>query len=146
MKRYPLLIGAAASTLAAGSAALFLANASAVPAPAPGFGFIATHQRPIAGRLFVGVVVVNRDPARAAIRRVRCDAQVGNRRLRAQQRQYFAPPNRDAADIACSWRIPAGARGEKLRLWKYRFGRRVGVLGTSGFVARSNTFSWLVER
>lgn len=146
MKRYPLLIGAAASILAAGSAALFLTKASAVPGPAPGFGFIATHHRPIAGRLFVGVVVVNRDPARAAIRRVQCDAQVGGRRLRGRQRRYFAPPYRDAADIACSWRIPADARGQKLRLWKYRFGRRVGVLGTSGFVARSIPFSWLVER
>src|ERR1700751_6235875 len=115
MKRYVMLIGAAASIIAVGAGSLFLAKASAVPGPAPGYGFIATHSRPIAGRLFTGVVVVNRDPSRAAIRRVRCDAQVGKQRLRGRQRRYFARPYEDAADIACSWRIPAGARGEKLR-------------------------------
>jgi hypothetical protein len=146
MKRYATLIGLAVSIIAAGAASLFLAKASAGPGPAIGFGFIASHQRPMAGQLFIGVVVVNRDPTRAAIRRVRCDAQVGNRRLRGRQRQYFAPPYKDAADVACSWRIPANARGEKLRLWKYRFGRRVGVLATSGVVADSRIFSWLVKR
>jgi hypothetical protein len=145
MKRYAILIGAAASIIAVGAGSLFLARASAVPGPAPGFGFIATHNRPIGGRPFIGVVVVNRDPARAAIRRVRCDAQVGNQRLRGRQRRYFAPPYKDAADIACSWRIPADARGEKLRLWNYRFGRRVDVLGTSGFAAKSQAFSWLIK-
>jgi hypothetical protein len=66
--------------------------------------------------------------------------------LRGRQRRYFAPPYKDAADIACSWRIPADARGEKLRLWNYRFGRRVDVLGTSGFAAKSQAFSWLIKR
>lgn len=141
-----MLIGAAVSIIALGAGSPFLTKASAVPRPAPGFGFIAIHQRPIAGRLFVGVVVVNRDPARAAIRRVQCDAEVGGRRLHGRLRRYFAPPYQDAADVACSWRIPADAGGEKLRLWRYRFGRRVRVLGTSGFAARSDTFSWVVER
>lgn len=145
MKRYAILTGAA-SIIAIGAGSLFLAKASAVPGPASGFGFIATHNRPVAGRPFIGVVVVNRDPARTAIQRVRCDAQVGNQRLRSRQRKYFAPTYRDAADIACSWRIPADARGEKLRLWKYRFGRRVDVLGTSGFAAKSRAFSWLIEQ
>jgi len=146
MKRYASRIGVVASVSAVMAGSLLLTKASAVPGPAPGFGFIATHQRPTAGRVFIGVVVVNRDPARAAIRRVNCDAQVGNTRLRGRQRRYFAPPYKDAADIACSWRIPADARGETLRLWKYRFGRRVGVLGTSGFAAKSRAFSWLVKR
>jgi hypothetical protein len=145
MRRYAMLIGAAASILASGSAALFLANASGGrPAPT-GFGFIASRERPIAGHLFHAVVVVNRDPSSVTIRRVRCDAQVGNERLHGRQQRYFAPPYGAAADIACSWRIPADAGGKKLRLWHYRFGRRVGVFDASGFVAESRSFSWLVK-
>jgi hypothetical protein len=49
------------------------------------------------------------------------------------------------ADVACSWRIPAGAGGKTLRLWHYRFGRRVGVFDASGFVTDSRPFSWLVK-
>ena len=148
MKRHVMLKGAAVSIVAVAAASVALAKASAGPGPPLGFGFdfIATHERPVAGRVFIGVVVVNRDPARAAIRRVRCDAQVGNRRLRGRQRQYFVPPYEDAADLACSWHIPADAGGQKLRLWKYPFGRRVGVLAASGAVTNSHTFSWIVRR
>ena len=145
MKRYAMLIGAVASMLVAGSAALFLANASA-GSPAPtGFGFIASRERPIAGHLFHAVLVVNRDPSSATIRRVCCGAQVGNERLHGRQQRYFAPPYGAAADVACSRRIPADAGRKKLRLWRYRFGRRVGVFDASGFVADSRPFSWLVK-
>ncbi len=145
MRHYATPIGAAASMLAAGSAALFRANASAGhPAPT-GFGFIASAERPTAGHPFRAVVVVNREPSSVTIRRVRCDAQVGNERLRGRQERYFAPPYEAAADVACTWRIPADAGGKELRLWHYRFGRRVGVLDASGFVADSRPFSWLVK-
>lgn len=145
MKRYPTLIGATASIIAAGAAVLSLANASAGPPLPTGFGFIASHERPIAGQLFTGVVVVNRHPSSATITRVRCDAQVGNERLRGRQRRYYVPPYSEVADVACSWRIPANAGGEKLRLWHYRFGRRVGVFDASGFAADSLPLSWLVK-
>lgn len=149
MKRYAMLIGAAASALTAGSAALSLSNASAVPpGPGRGFGFIARRAQPVAGHLFLAVVVVNRDPSSQTIRRVRCDAQVGTERLRGRQRRYFAPPYDAAADIACSWRIPAGAGGRKLRLWHYRSGRHVAVSGVvdgSGVVTESRSYSWLVK-
>jgi hypothetical protein len=144
MKRYAVLIGAAASVLAAGSAAILLANASA-GSPAPvGIGFIPNHQRPIAGHLFrAAVVVQNREPSSVTIRRVRCDAQVGNQRLRGRQQRY-AVQSYKAADAVCSWRLPAGAGGKTLRLWNYRLGRRVVVFDASGFIADSPEYSWHV--
>lgn len=145
MKRYATLIGVAASILAAGGAAFFLADASA-GAPLPtGFGFIATHERPAAGQRFIGVVVVNRDPSSETIKRVRCDAQLGKQRLRGRQHRYFAGSSDNVADVACSWRLPADAGGKTLRLWHYDFGRRVGVFAASGFTD-SRPFSWLVKR
>ena len=143
MKRYVMLIGAAASIVATG-AALLLTNAAASPLPR-GFGFHASRQHPIAGHLFRAVVVINRDPSTVTLSRVRCDAQVGNDRLRGRQQRYYVPPYKAAADVACSWRIPADTGGKKLRLWHYRFGRRVGVFDASGFVAKSRSFSWLVR-
>lgn len=144
MRRYAALIGAAVPIIAAGAAALFLANASARPAPV-GFGFIPAHDRPIAGHLFRAVVVVNRQPSSVAMKRVRCDAEVANERLHGRQEHYFVEPYKAAADIACTWRIPADANGKKLQLWHYRFGRRIGVFDASGLVAESRRFSWIVE-
>jgi hypothetical protein len=50
MRRHAMLIGAAASMLMAGTAALSLSNASAIPpGPGRGFGFIARREQPVAG-------------------------------------------------------------------------------------------------
>lgn len=146
MKRYTILIGAAAAMLAAaGSASVFLASAAAGPGPAMGFGFIASRGQPTAGHLFRAVVVVNRDPARVRLRKVRCDAEIGHERLHGRQHRYFVPPYTAPADIACSWQIPADAGGRKLQLWRYGFGRRVGVFDGAGFAADSRPFSWRVK-
>ena len=138
MKRYGTLLALAASIATAGTAS------AAGPMPT-GFGFVPAHTRPVAGQRFVGVVVVDNEPQSQHVSRVRCDAQIGAERLRGRQRPYFDGQHQEATAIACSWRIPANAAGKTLRLWDYRFGRRVGVYGRSGLDTVSRSFSWLVR-
>jgi hypothetical protein len=116
------------------------------PPPPKLYDFVASHKRPVAGRSFTGVVVVNVDPQATTVTRVLCDAEVAKQRLRARQQRFSSSFYDKVTAIACSWRIPANAGGKTLRLWKYRFGPRVRVFNDSGQATDSSPFSWRVKR
>jgi hypothetical protein len=89
------------------------------PIPPPPFHppvvIAGSHERPVAGQVFRGVVVtlVARPPLK--ISGVLCDAQVGRTHLRALKRTVYSGTHKRG--IACSWRIPAGSAGKHLHLW-----------------------------
>jgi hypothetical protein len=116
------------------------------PPPPTLYDFVVPPRRPVAGRPFTGVMVVNADPQATTIARVLCDAGIAKQRLRGREQRFFSSVYNKVTAIACTWRIPANAGGKRLRLWKYPFGPRVGVFTDLGLVADSAPFSWVVKR
>lgn len=128
----------------------YLATASAGP-PAPDYvDFTMSHHLPVAGRLFTGLTIINRNQASVHITfsSVGCDAEVAGKRLPARQNLFYTPPHRYIQAVVCTWRIPADAGGKRLRLWNYAgtpFNNRAVVAignGTEG----SPEFSWVVQQ
>lgn len=116
--------------LVVGAATLSLATASALPPIHP--IVIQAKDRPVTGHTFTGLKIERRGQQ---ISRVLCDAEIGGKRLRAHQIW-------GTKAITCSWRIPAGASGEKLLAWRYRFGRHYRVSWGAGYV--QGQFAWAV--
>ncbi|HJQ74069.1 MAG TPA: discoidin domain-containing protein [Gaiellaceae bacterium] len=110
------------------------------------YDFVVTHKRPVAGRRFTGVVVVNRNPQATIITRVLCDAEVAKRRLHGRQQRFYSPGTENVTAVACSWHVPAAASGKQLRIWGYPFGRRVRVFDDAGTATDSDPLSWVVKR
>ena len=116
--------------LVGGAATVSLATASALPPIHP--IVIQAKDRPVTGHTFTGLKIERRGQP---ISRVLCDAEIGGKRLRAHQAW-------GTKAITCSWRIPAGASGERLRPWRYRFGRHYRVAWGAGYVG--GQFAWIV--
>jgi hypothetical protein len=115
MRRRAAFALVAGVVIAAGAAAIFLTTASAGPPPTANDSW-AAHPRPVAGRLFTGLIV-NGYLTGPVITSVSCDARIGNQRLRArQQRFYSGRYSGGLAAITCTWRIPTTAGGGRLRL------------------------------
>jgi hypothetical protein len=107
-------------------------------------------RRPVPGRFFVGLAVVNRtglygNPERFLF--VHCDAAVGGRRLRARVLVYGKPRSGDVQVYACGWLIPADAAGKTLRFWENSglgYPGPFAVVGVRGGRARSDPYTWRV--
>jgi hypothetical protein len=101
-----------------------LGSASAGPGPPNIVDFSRLHVHPVAGHVFEGLAIINRTglnggtPERFI--KVRCDAEVGGKRLRATQLVYGKPRSDGVQVVVCGWHIPADGVGKILRLWTYR--------------------------
>jgi hypothetical protein len=117
--------------LAAGTATIFLASASALPPVGP----IATQakERPVVGELYAGLRIDGRG---YPVDHVLCDASIAGKRLRAHL-------TRTAKGATCAWRIPAGTAGKKLLPWRYSFGRHYRITWGAGYV--QGQFAWVVK-
>jgi hypothetical protein len=109
------------------------------------------NARPVAGTTFRGLMFRLLSPrASASITWVECDAKIGGKRLRAQQRSFYSSGHK-RVEVGCRWRIPADAGGMRLRLWTYLSGGRarswvVHALPHVVAVGRVGSTSWLVRR
>ena len=75
-------------------------------------------QHPVAGRMFEGLAIINRTGLLGTAYRftsVRCDAEVGGKRLHATHFVYRKPRRGYVQVVVCGWRIPADAAGKTLR-------------------------------
>jgi hypothetical protein len=133
-----------------------LATASAGPPPPDDVDFSTLNARPpVAGRVFEGLTIINRTGLNNAPEKpsaVRCDAEVGGRRLRARKLVYGEPRLGYMQVIVCGWLIPADAAGKTLRFWKNRdpgcigCGRRaVAVFENSGSTG-SPEYTWRIRK
>ena len=107
--------------------------------------------RPVAGRMFEGLAIINRtgltgDPQRFTS--VRCDAEVGGRRLHAKRLVYGHPQNGLVQVVVCGWRIPATAAGKTLRYWRYSDPgfKRGAIVDFGGTHIGSPVSTWLVTK
>ncbi|HZT93342.1 MAG TPA: hypothetical protein VE985_02545 [Gaiellaceae bacterium] len=132
-------------TFAAASLVWFLAlapgasadgNAPSVP-PSVGVVFERSHHRPVAGKLFTGVVVVDMSATSDNLS-VSCGPGViGHKHWYGSQHSFFAGSDRNV--VVCEWRIPKAAAGKVFRA--------VAVSAvTTGEIAGPGTFSWRVRR
>lgn len=100
---------------------------------------IITRQPPVAGQPFTGVTIIDVNPRIEPLKRVACNATLGNRPLAAAQHVFTtSPPPGMAAGLAraekiskveavtCTWQIPASAAGDQLQLGT-RNGSRLAV-------------------
>ena len=132
--------------------------------PLPQVLFVASPQRPVAGKPFTGVTVVDEDPALSPLVSVACGGVLGHRALPAQQHVSTTspPPGRAGAlarfekvakvrEVTCTWRIPAGAAGQRLKVGNgSRFESRVDVSTgrsrqMSAYKIGSPEYSWIVR-
>lgn len=92
---------------------------------------IVTREAPVAGQPFTGVTIIDVNPRIEPLKRVVCNATLGNHPLPAAQHAFTtSPPPGMAAGLAraekidkveavtCTWQIPANAAGDQLRLGK----------------------------
>jgi hypothetical protein len=126
--------------------------------------FVAAHQRPIAGRAFTGVTVIDENPKLSPLVGVSCGGLLGHQPLSGRQHVFStATPQGEAGalarfervskveEVTCSWQIPAGSAGERLRVGNgSRFGARVAAITArtprmSGSQIASPEFSWIVR-
>jgi hypothetical protein len=126
--------------------------------------FVAASRRPVAGHTFTGVTVVGENPKLTPLVGVSCGGVLGHRPLPGTQHVFSAapPPGQAGAlaraekvtqveEVTCSWQIPPGSAGERLRVGNgSRFGARVAVVtaGTPrvpGSRIASPEFSWIVQ-
>lgn len=145
-RRHALGIGAAVMA-AAGTLGWFLLSASAATTPGPTFSFEPSLHRPVAGQLFIGLVVVDIADVPDNFSANCGEAFVGRKHWYGSQRSFFSgsrttdPPDADAASrnvVVCSWRVPAGASGRRFRI----VGASASTAGTTG---EPQTFSWRVR-
>ena len=147
------VVAVAAVVLAVGGTLLgSLASASAGPPPPDDVDFSRLNARsPVAGHRFEGLAIINRTGLNGSPRRfssVRCDAEIGGKRLRARHLVYGEPRNGDLQVIVCGWFIPADTAGKTLRFWQNAAGAggRCAVvrLRPDGNASYSKTFTWRV--
>jgi hypothetical protein len=106
-----LLLAIGLASIAAG---LLLASASAGPPPPTVLHIGVTHEQPTAGRLFTALTFTPVVGAGVRITQVVCDARVRHKDLRGRQQRFYDASNLIA--VTCSWLIPDGAGGKRLRL------------------------------
>ncbi len=147
---------AAASIVVIASFIGTLTIASAGP-PMPDdvdFSTLNAH-RPVPGHLFEGMTIINRTglnryPERPTA--VRCDAEVGGKRLRARKLVYGEPRDGYTQVIVCGWLVPADAGGETLRFWKNKdpncigCGRRAVVVFEGSHFTGSPEYRWHIRK
>jgi hypothetical protein len=104
----------ALSLAVAGVAALLAAQATAIPPPLK-VRLAVTNVRPIAGKTFTGITVIN---LQSQIMGMVCEATVGHKVLEGRVHRFYAPGAPAPAALTCSWHIPAGSKGKLLRLTK----------------------------
>jgi hypothetical protein len=107
---------------------------------------------PVAGRTFTGIYVTNIYPQFFRIRRIACGGMLGTQPLRGMVRPVSPPAFGLPTKWACSWKIPAGSAGERLRTG---LGRLYGD-GVKVYVARSGDrppmilgdrrYTWVVRK
>ena len=126
--------------------------------------FLAAHHQPVAGRTFTGVSVIDENPKSSPLVGVSCGGVLGHQLLPGRQHVFSTapPPGRAGAlarfekvteveEVTCSWQIPAGSAGERLRVGNgSRFGARVAAVTartprTPGGSLSSPEFSWIVQ-
>jgi hypothetical protein len=141
-RRYAFGIGLTVAAAGASTLALSLAPASAQPgfrchcgatttttttpwpleasagdrAPETPVEFKLNNKRPVAGKTFSGLTI--KLLGAGTINWVNCDAKIGDERLRARQRSFFAGSHQKKM-VICRWRIPPQTGGKRLRLWNY---------------------------
>jgi hypothetical protein len=114
------------------------ATASAGPPPPHPALFGATHAQPVAGRSFAGLSII---PLQGAyISTVSCDARLGRKTLHARVLRYHPTRGNKPLAVTCSWRIPTGAEGKRLRL------SRELITTTTGDEASGPPFVWTVKK
>lgn len=149
-RRTPTLTGVVAAAAIAFGLPWYLATASAGPPAVELVDFAMSHHLPVAGRLFTGLTIINRNQASVprTFSSVGCDAEVAGKRLPARQNFFYTPPHRYIQAVACTWPIPADASGKRLRLWNYDgtpFENRAVVQIENG-TESSPEFSWIVQK
>lgn len=126
--------------------------------------FLAAHHRPVAGRTFTGVTVVDENPKISPLVGVSCGGVLGHQPLPGRQHVFSTATPRGQAgalarvekvgtveEVTCTWQIPPGSAGERLRVGNgSRFGARVaavtaGIPRTPGGRIASPEFSWIVH-
>jgi len=147
--RHWLVVALAMAVAAAALLSYLAGTSSGQPAPAT-VDFTMSHHLPVAGRTFTGLTIINLNHSSvvAPFGGVRCDAQVGGKRLAARQNLFYTPPHRYIQAVACGWAIPADAAGKRLRLWDYGgtyVNDRAWVDSSDGRQA-SPEFSWVVQK
>jgi hypothetical protein len=103
--------------------------------------FKPTHQQPVVGRVFTGLVILDTSGAQFTPPgwHASCGkAVIGRRHLALQQRSLFggSPWN----TLVCSWRIPKSAAGKQLRVAGAETGTEAGT------AAQVPALSWRVTR
>lgn len=102
--------------------------------------FLPARHQPIAGHSFTGVTVVDENPRVDPLVGVSCGGMLGNQPLPGRQHVFSTapPPGQPGAlarfekvtkveEVTCTWQIPAGSAGERLRLGnRSRVGARLG--------------------
>lgn len=141
------LWGAAIALLFAAAAATapgYLERASAGPPPPPRVLFTIPSRQPVEGQAFAGLSIFN---LTNTLNSVHCDAQIGAKRLAARKEFFFIPGNKTRLAVVCSWQIPAGAGGKRLRLWDYKSsGNRAVVTVGQATPSESPALSWIVKK
>jgi hypothetical protein len=126
--------------------------------------FLAAHHQPVAGRTFTGVTVIDENPKISPLVGVSCGGVLGHEPVPGRQHVFSTgpPPGRAGGlarfekvttveEVTCSWQIPAGSAGERLRVGNgSRFGARVAALTARtprmpGSRIASPEFSWMVQ-
>ena len=119
--------------LAAVIAAGVLAATAAAGPPPPLLAHIAvTHARPVAGHTFTGVTIT---PVGTTIENVTCPARIRHANLPARKQRFY-DGDFGLIAIACSWHVPASARG--------KLSTRVTVVTDNGTLASPN-LTWRVR-
>ena len=128
-----------------------LASASENPLPplnTVNFSTLNAH-RPVAGHLFEGLAIINRtglSRAPEGFLAVRCDAEIGGKRLRARHLVYGELRHNYVQVTVCGWLIPADTAGKTLRFWKKNtsWHRPAAVAELPGETDYSNEYTWRV--
>lgn len=89
------------------AASLLLTSASANEVPPP-VQFAATHEHPVAGRTFTGIMVTS---VGAHVQGVACDARIGLKRLHVEKNKFYAGGAGGPVAVVCGVKIPRGAHG-----------------------------------
>jgi hypothetical protein len=117
--------------------------------------FLAAHHQPIAGQTFTGVTVIDENPRVDPLVGVSCGGVLGHQPLPGRQHVFSTapPPGKAGAlarfekvteveEVTCTWQIPAGSAGERLRLGT---GSRIGARLASNASYQSAVFSSIVQ-
>jgi hypothetical protein len=129
--------------LAAVAATVYISGASAIVSHANPVRFEPSHTSPVAGRPFVGLVIMDTSNSTTPDGfTVTCDAGVVGAHVVWAHQSKFVPPGLPPSQpdlIVCSWQIPPGTAGRVFTVYG-----PVARFSNGGY-AQSSAFHWRVR-